>query len=131
MSVPESEDPNLDEIYVPMSSSLKKDILIKKVCDLIDKKLRKIPDLLTRRNDEEITELVCNVIENYCKAKRYKVDKKDVVKVFLQKLFNLNADELKKLDRQIEFIHGRNLIKKIPYSKYIKRGAYNLLKKII
>jgi hypothetical protein len=124
-------DLTLDEIYVPVDASLKRDIRIKKVCDLIDAKLKTVPDLMTRRNDDEITELVCNVIENYCKAKKYKIDKKDTVKTFLQKLFTLNANELKQLDHDIELLHRRGLIKKIPYSKYAKRIVVGFLKKMI
>jgi len=124
-------DLTIDEIYVSPDTNLKRDMLVKKVCDLVDAKLKTIPDLMTRKNDVEITELVCNVIENYCKAKKYKVDKKDIVKVFLQRLFSLNADELKRLDKQIEFIHGRNLIKKIPYSKYVKRFIFGIIKKTL
>lgn len=119
----------MTDILVPIDRSLKKEIEVKKLITLLEEKFKEIPDIQNHRSENEITQLVCNIVENYCKAKKYKIDKKATVKTFLEKLFNLNADEVQKLDKQIEYLHHHKLISRIPVLKYIKHNIVWFLKK--
>jgi hypothetical protein len=112
-----------------LNGSLKKDIFVKRVIDTIHAKLREIPDIEGHRLSPALTQLVCNLVENLFgyksyRAKKYGVDKKEVVKSVLGRIYTLNADELASLDRDIEFIHSSKLIKFVPLTKLV--GCYFL-----
>jgi hypothetical protein len=117
------------DVLVPIDRSLKKEIEITNLISLLETQLNKIPNIQTHRNENEITQLVCSIVENYCKAKKYKIDKKEVVKSFLEKLFGLNAEELTKLDKQIEYLHSHRLINKVSVAKYVGHYLWAFLKK--
>jgi hypothetical protein len=117
------------DVLVPIDRSLKKEIEITNLISLLETQLNKIPNIQTHRNENEITQLVCSIVENYCKAKKYKIDKKEVVKSFLEKLFGLNAEELTKLDKQIEYLHSHRLINKVSTAKYVGHYLWAFLKK--
>lgn len=121
---------------IKLSSSLKRK---KKVADCVKAlkdKLAEIPDLATFRDSDELCDIVCNVIENLLakKAKKYKINKKEVVFEVYKELFPttpLNDAEREALSKRIEYLHEKGMIHGVPFLKWAGKGVANwLLKKI-
>ena len=102
---------------VPMDRVLKRDVKLKELRERLESHLNQLPDLQSRRLDNEITSLVCNVVENCVDMKKYGVSKKQFVQEFLQRTFKLTPEEQERLDKQIEYLHSHGLIKRLALSK--------------
>ena len=121
---------------IKFSSALKRK---KKVADCVKAlkdKLAEIPDLGSFRESDELCEIVCNVVENLLakKAKKYKINKKEVVFEVYKELFPkqpLSEAEKETLSKRIEYLHEKGLIHGVPFLKWAGKGVLNwLLKKI-
>ena len=121
---------------IKFSSALKRK---KKVADCVKAlkdKLSEIPDLVSFRESDELCEIVCNVVENLLakKAKKYKINKKEVVFEVYKELFPkhpLTDAEKESLSKRIEYLHEKGLIHGVPFLKWAGKGVVNwLLKKI-
>jgi hypothetical protein len=120
---------SLAEIYIDVDISLKQDIHLKEISDTLNKILESVPDVETKRRDPRIVELVCQYIENYAKDKKYKLDKKQIAVNFLKKRFNLQPEELRDLDVQIDRDMRHGIIRKVPTSTIVKKVICRFLKK--
>ena len=119
------ENPPLPDIQFKNSaqSFALENTLIKTIVD----KIKLIPLFDQLKHDIEITEHVCNLVENsITKNKNSKpIDKKQLVIKIMTQLFNLNTDADKKIvEQHIDYLINNNLIKKIPLSTKL----LNLLK---
>ena len=96
--------------------------LIKTIVD----KIKLIPFYEQLKNDIEITEHVCNLVENTIvnnKSSR-PIDKKQLVIKIMVQLFNLNSDtERKIIDQQIDYLINNKMIKKITLGAKILKSA--------
>jgi hypothetical protein len=77
------------------------------------------------KNDLEFLEHVLAIVKNII-SKKITVDKKEIVKIIYQQLFNLNDSEILILHKQIEYLINNKIVKKIKYSqkvlKYVKKN---------
>ena len=119
----------LSTSLVPMDRSLKRDVKLKSLREGLEAHLQSLPELQSRRLDNEITSLVCNVVENCADLKKYGVSKKQFVQEFLQKLFKLTPEEQERLDKQIEYLHSHGLIQKLSSGKKVALSVGWWLKK--
>jgi hypothetical protein len=81
---------------------------------VIDTVKKIIPDLEKIRLNQELTTIICNMVENiYYKRKITSIDKKNLVIEILNELFTLSTEESKTIEQQIQFAFDNNLIYKI------------------
>lgn len=121
---------------IKFSSTLKRKKMVAECVKALKDKLSEIPDLHTFRQSDELTEIICCVVEHLLskKAKKYKIDKKAVVLDVYAELFAsapLSADEREIISKRIEFLHEKGLIKAVPIIKWVSKGFLNWLKKKI
>ena len=98
--------------------------LIKSIVD----KIKLIPQFDQLKHDIEITEHVCNLVENsITKNKNSKpIDKKQLVIKIMTQLFILNSDADKKVvEHHIDYLINNKLIKKIPMTVKLLKFAKN------
>ena len=98
--------------------------LIKSIVD----KIKLIPQFDQLKHDIEITEHVCNLVENsITKNKNSKpIDKKQLVIKIMTQLFILNSDADKKVvEHHIDYLINNKLIKKIPLTVKLLKFAKN------
>lgn len=120
---------SLADIFIDVDITLKCDIHKKEIKDNLDLILSSVPDIEMKRRDPRIVELVCQYVENYAKTKKYQLDKKKLVTEYLQKRFNLQPEELRDLDIQIERDIRNGIIKKVATSTMVKKVFMRFLKK--
>ncbi len=123
---------NIQEIFpnIDLKNSLKihfdKETLINKITSLIGF----IPSYQSLKLDIELTKLVINIIEDELKNDKT-TNKNDLLITVLGRIFNLNGDELKVLNQQLEFLKNNKHIKGIPLSKkYIKSATRWITRRI-
>jgi hypothetical protein len=123
---------NIQEIFpnIDLKNSLKihfdKETLINKITSLIGF----IPSYQSLKLDIELTKLVINIIEDELKNDKT-TNKNDLLTTVLGRIFNLNGDELKVLNQQLEFLKNNKHIKGIPLSKkYIKSATRWITRRI-
>lgn len=121
---------------IKFSSALKRKQKVAECVKALKEKLGEIPDLHTFRQSDELCEIVCCVVEQLLarKAKKYRIDKKQVVFEVYQELFMsapLTADEKELLSKRIEYLHEKGLIHAVPFLKWASKGVLNWLSKKI
>ena len=97
-------------------------------------KIKLIPQFDQLKNDIEITEHVCNLVENSVTNNKDSkpINKKQLVIKIMSSLFNLNNDADKKIvDQQIDYLFNNNMIQKISLSSKIYRFLKNAVVKYI
>jgi len=109
------QNPPLPDIELKHSaqSFVLENTLIKSIIDSI----KIIPQFDQLKHDIEITEHVCNLVENSISKNKYSkpIDKKQLVIKIVSQLFNLNSDADKKIvEQQIDYLFNNKMIKKIP-----------------
>jgi hypothetical protein len=92
--------------------------------------IQRIPEFQLLKMDDELTLFVCKVVENLVKKKN-KIDKKALVIRVLKDLFQLNEDEIKIIEKSIEFLWNNGKIKKTSTIKYLKRSGFAWISKKI
>ena len=96
--------------------------LIKTIVDNI----KLIPLYEQLKNDIEITEHVCNLVENIIVNNKSSkpIDKKQLVIKIMAQLFNLNSDADRKIiDQQIDYLINNKMIKKISLGSKILKSV--------
>jgi len=96
--------------------------LIKTIVD----KIKLIPMYEQLKHDIEITEHVCNLVENtVINNKTSKpIDKKQLVIKIMAQLFNLNSDADKKVvDQHIDYLINNKMIQKISFTSKLLKSA--------
>ncbi len=119
---------------IKFSSALKRKQKVSECVKALKEKLSEIPDLHTFRQSDELCEIICCEVEELLskKAKKYKIDKKQVVFEVYQELFAsapLTMEEKEVLSKRIEFLHEKGLIIAVPLIKWVSKGFLNWLKK--
>ena len=92
--------------------------LIKTIVD----KVRLIPLFDQLKNDIELTEHVCNLVENSITGNKNSkpIDKKALVIKIMSQLFNLNSEQEKNvINQHIDYLINNGMIQKIPLSTKI------------
>jgi hypothetical protein len=83
----------------------------------------KIPEIQKLKLNHELTEIVCNLIENLS-GDDDKTKKQELAVEIIQIIFSLAPDEVVVIKQQVEYTYDNNLIYKIPVLKkywgYIK-----------
>jgi hypothetical protein len=84
--------------------------------DQLIKHIQTIPNYQNLKNDIELIEYICQLVEQMIKkgnsGKSNKIDKKQLVLTVLQQLFALNPNELLNVTNQIEYLVINGIIKK-------------------
>jgi hypothetical protein len=96
--------------------------LIKTIVDNI----KLIPLYEQLKNDIEITEHVCNLVENIIINNKSSkpIDKKQLVIKIMAQLFNLNSEADRKIiDQQIDYLINNKMIKKISLGSKILKSV--------
>ena len=110
---------------VALKNSVQSHVLEQTIFTSILDDLRKVPNLEKLRNDVELVNHVCNLVENMMsnnsKAK-IKIDKKKLVVNILTKLFNLNPQETTFVETSIDHLFNNDMIVK----QHILRKVFNI-----
>lgn len=82
--------------------------------DMLVEELNKIPQLEDLKLNQDLTKLLCTVVEevNLNKSIKGKIDKKNLVIQVLVKVFNLTEDEQLIISNNIDFMCDNKLIQK-------------------
>jgi hypothetical protein len=121
---------------IKFSSALKRKQKVADCVKALKDKLSEIPDLAEFRQSDELVEIVCCVVENLLakKAKKYKINKKDVVFEVYKELFHkqpLTEAEKEVLSKRIDYLHEKGLIHSVAFLEWAGKGIVQwLLKKI-
>ena len=121
---------------IKFSSALKRKKKVAECVKALKDKLSEIPDLSDFRQSDELTEIVCNVVESLLakKAKKYKISKKEVVFEVYKELFPkqpLTDAEKESLSKRIDYLHEKGLIHGVAFLKWASLGLVNWMKKKI
>ena len=94
-------------------NNIKSHVIFNKTVDQIIEELKKeIPKIHEMKEQPELILLICNCVENIIK-KSDNCDKKKIVIEVMKSLFNLNNEEITKVDSSIECFCSNNMITKI------------------
>lgn len=86
--------------------------LEKKLGDLLEEKVKSLPDFSQLKLNPELVLLVCNLVEEGAE-KKFNIDKKELVMKVLDNIFRYSEAEKKHIDDQIEFLHSTGKIKRV------------------
>lgn len=114
---------------VKFRKTLKNFCVEKSLKQIIREKIVAIPNYTNLRLDVELTNFLCNLVENGILKKGAGVDKKALVLELLTELFSLNVPEQQQVKSQIEYLFSNKMIKKIPFSKIIFGNLLGWIKK--
>jgi hypothetical protein len=86
------------------------------IVDQIIKHVQQIPNYQNLKNDMELLEYICQMIEEMVKKgnrkKQNKIDKQQLVITILQQLFQLNPNEIEIVKKTIEYFVANGIVKK-------------------
>jgi predicted ATP-dependent protease len=100
-----------NESLSPEKLEMKKNRRYNKMSELVMKQAKKIKTKDEFKYDLSFILFVCNIVETRI-LKKDNINKKELVIDTLKNLFAYNEEEHKVLERNIEFLHSNNLIKK-------------------
>lgn len=103
-----ASDSHLD---LNLTSEQRKTKRYDQMSDIVLKQAKKVMTREEFKNDLAFVLFVCNIVETRI-VKRDNINKKQLVIETLTKLFEYSEEEIKSLDRNIEFLHSNGLIKK-------------------
>ena len=120
------DNPPLPDIKLKHSARnvILENTLIKNIVD----KIKNIPQFDQLKNDIELTEHVCNLVENSITGNKNSkpIDKKNLVLKIIIMLFSLNNDlEKKVIEQQIDYLYNNNMINKRPLTTKIFNSLRN------
>lgn len=105
-------DSNL--VYVRFKRKLFKADLEKQLHEVIEEKVKSLPNHAELRLHPELILLCCQLVENsVSNNKKLKLDKKQLVSDVLHKIFTYNANDRKQVEETIEFLHATNKIHRV------------------
>jgi len=100
-------------IMFKFKNNIKSHVIFNKTVEQIIEELKKeIPKIYEMKENPELVLMICNCVENIIK-KTDNCDKKKIVLEVMKSLFNLNNDEIIKVDSSIEWFWSNNMITKI------------------
>jgi hypothetical protein len=97
---------------VKFKRGLARSDLERKLGELLEQKVKSLPDFNTLKLNPELILLVCNMVEEGSE-KKHNIDKKELVMKVMDNIFTYGDNEKRLLDDQIEFLHGTRKIKKV------------------
>jgi len=97
---------------VKFKRGLARSDLERKLGEMLEEKVKSLPDFSTLKLNPELILLVCNMVEEGSE-KRHHIDKKELVMKVLDNIFHYGESEKRLLDDQIEFLHATKKIKKV------------------
>lgn len=110
-------NPIVNEL-IPIKNSLKQSVKFQQISDMILEKIKVIPNIIEHRTNIELINLICNIIEYFCK-KKYKIDKCNLLIYTLKRVITtLTSDEEEIIKNTIEYLHANKLILSISTFKY-------------
>ncbi len=104
-------------VYVKLRHVLKDMNLEKQLIEVIDQRIRTLPNYMELRLNPELILLCCNLIENAVIDKKIKLDKKALCLRILSTIFQYNENDKKHVDSTIQFLHANKRIKMVSFSK--------------
>jgi len=104
--------------FVKFKRQLAKVDLEKHLLQVLDERIKSLPNYAELRLNPEMILLCCNLIENGCK-KKDKIQKKDLALRVLTSVFSYNPVDTKNAGDTIEFLHANKRIKRIKMIKKI------------
>jgi len=117
---------------IAFKSALKNDIIGEILTTKIIDELNKIPNLLSYKMHNTITEIVCSLIENHDTATHKqdkKMDKKAIAMKILTLVFNLQPKEIDIIGHDIDYICSNNIVKKLKKTVVQKATSFFFAKK--
>jgi hypothetical protein len=82
--------------------------------------LQSIDNYDTLKNHPELVLLTCNLVEYYMPDNKYKIDKKEMAIIVLDKVFTLTDDEKTAVRTQIQFFYDNKQIQPVGWLSYLK-----------
>jgi hypothetical protein len=105
-------DSNL--VYVRFKRKLFKADLEKQLQQIMEEKIKSLPNHVELRLHPELILLCCQLVENSVTGnKKLKLNKKQLVIDVLTKIFNYNVNDVKQADEVIEFLHSAKKIHRV------------------
>lgn len=86
--------------------------LERRLSEMLEEKVKSLPDFSKLKLNPELILLVCNMVEEGG-DKKHNIDKKELVMKVLDNIFHYGESEKHLLDDQIEFLHATKKIKKV------------------
>jgi hypothetical protein len=111
-----------------LKHTAKKHVKIYKAFEKIKEETSQIPKVELLKDDRELLNTICNKFEDAINTKKYNANKKELVLNLYAELFDTNADYLKKVADDIEYLWNHKAIKKTALYKKFLKGSYNFLK---
>jgi len=97
---------------VKFKRGLARSDLERKLGELLEQKVKSLPDFTSLKLNPELILLVCNLVEEGAE-KKFNIDKKDLVMKVMDNIFKYSEVEKRQIDDQIEFLHATKKIKKV------------------
>lgn len=116
-------------VYVKLKNNLLQADLEKQLLEVIDQRIRTLPDHSSFRNNPELILLTCNLIENACVDKKIKIDKKALCIRILHAIFSYAEPEKRQIGETIEFLHSNKKIKKVSLVKKCLAITWDFVKR--
>lgn len=104
-------------VYVKLKNNLLNMDLEKQLIEVIDQRIRTLPNYNELRLNPELILLCCNLVENACVDKKIKIDKKALCVRVLASIFAYSEPEKKQVSESIEFLHCNKRIRKVSIIK--------------
>ena len=93
-------------------NNIKSHVIFNKTVEQIIEELKSIKNIHEMKEHPELILMICNCVENIIK-KTDNCDKKKIVIEVMKTMFNLNNEEITKVDSTIECFWSNNMITKI------------------
>ena len=90
-------------------SAVKKHFTYASLLTSIMEEIKKIPEIETLKLSQDLTSLICNIIESVKISKSATIDKKTLACEILQKVFDLSIEEQAQISAQVDFICSNEL----------------------
>jgi hypothetical protein len=100
-------------VYVKLKHNLLNMDLEKQLIEVIDQRIRTLPNYQELRLNPELVLLTCNLVENAVIDKHIKIDKKSLCLRVLTSIFTYTEADKKQVSETIEFLHCNKRIKKV------------------
>jgi hypothetical protein len=102
--------------------------LEKRLGELLEEKVKSLPDYECLKLNPELILLVSNMVEEGSE-KKLCIDKKELVMKVLDNIFKYSDSDKRLLDDQIEFLHATKKIKRVKMSLKILHYVWDWIKR--
>jgi hypothetical protein len=116
-------------VYVKLKNSLVDNDIERQIVQVIEQRIKALPNYMELRLHPELILLACNLIENAAEDRKKKLDKKTVLIKILSSIFNYTEPDKKNVSDTIEFLHSNKKIKKVAMWKKCVAVALDWIKR--